>query len=38
GDKWMSPINVALSEVMSGQKTVDEALELAQEQLDELLK
>ena len=38
GDKWMSPINVALSEVMSGQKTVDEALELAQEQLDELTK
>jgi len=38
GDKWMSPINIALSEVMSGQKTVDEALELAQEQLDELLK
>ncbi len=38
GDKWMSPINVALSEVMSGQKTVDEALEVAQEQLDELLK
>ncbi len=38
GGKWMDPINVALSEVMSGQKTVDEALELAQEQLDELLK
>lgn len=38
GDKWMSPINLALSEVMSGQKTVDEALEMAQEQLDELLK
>jgi len=38
GDKWMSPINVALSEVMSGQKTVDEALEIAQEQLDELMK
>jgi len=38
GDKWMSPINIALSEVMSGQKTVDEALEIAQEQLDELMK
>lgn len=38
GGKWMDPINVALSEVMSGQKTVDEALEVAQEQLDELLK
>jgi multiple sugar transport system substrate-binding protein len=38
GDKWMSPINIALSEVMSGQKTADEALEIAQEQLDELLK
>lgn len=38
GDKWMDPINVALSEVMSGQKTVDEALEIAQEQLDELMK
>jgi multiple sugar transport system substrate-binding protein len=38
GGKWMDPINVALSEVMSGQKTVDEALEIAQEQLDELLK
>jgi multiple sugar transport system substrate-binding protein len=38
GDKWMSPINVALSEVMSGQKTADEALEIAQEQLDELVK
>jgi ABC-type glycerol-3-phosphate transport system substrate-binding protein len=34
----MDPINVALSEVMSGQKTVDEALEIAQEQLDELMK
>jgi len=34
----MSPINVALSEVMSGQKTADEALEIAQEQLDELVK
>ena len=34
----MDPINVALSEVMSGQKTVDEALEIAQEQLDELIK
>ena len=38
GGKWMDPINVALSEVMSGQKTVDEALEIAQEQLDELMK
>ena len=38
GDKWMSPINIALSEVMSGQKTADEALEIAQQQLDELLK
>ncbi|GAG87756.1 unnamed protein product, partial [marine sediment metagenome] len=38
GSKWMDPINVALSEVMSGQKTVDEALEIAQEQLDELMK
>jgi len=38
GGKWMDPINIALSEVMSGQKTVDEALEVAQEQLDELLK
>ena len=38
GGKWMDPINVALSEVMSGQKTVDEALEIAQEQLDELTK
>jgi len=38
GGKWMDPINLALSEVMSGQKTVDEALEIAQEQLDELLK
>ncbi len=34
----MNPINVALSEVMSGQKTVDEALEMAQEQLNELMK
>jgi len=34
----MDPINVALSEVMSGQKTVDEALKIAQEQLDELMK
>ncbi len=34
----MDPINVALSEVMSGQKKVDEALEIAQEQLDELMK
>ncbi|HAJ33221.1 MAG TPA: ABC transporter substrate-binding protein [Candidatus Atribacteria bacterium] len=38
GGKWMDPINVALSEVMSGQKTADEALEIAQEQLDELMK
>jgi multiple sugar transport system substrate-binding protein len=38
GGSWMDPINVALSEVMSGQKTVDEALEIAQEQLDELMK
>jgi len=38
GGKWMDPINVALSEVMSGQKTVEEALEIAQEQLDELMK
>jgi len=38
GGKWMDPINVALSEVMSGQKTVDEALKIAQEQLDELMK
>ncbi len=38
GGKWMDPINVALSEVMSGQKKVDEALEIAQEQLDELMK
>jgi len=38
GGKWIDPINVALSEVMSGQKTVDEALEIAQEQLDELMK
>jgi len=38
GGNWMNPINVALSEVMSGQKTVDEALEIAQEQLDELMK
>ncbi|MBU4348689.1 ABC transporter substrate-binding protein [bacterium] len=38
GGKWMDPINIALSEVMSGQKTVDEALEIAQEQLDELMK
>lgn len=38
GGQWMDPINVALSEVMSGQKTVDEALEIAQEQLDELMK
>jgi len=38
GGQWMDPINVALSEVMSGQKAVDEALEIAQEQLDELMK
>jgi len=38
GGKWMDPINVALSEVMSGQKTVEEALEIAQEQLNELMK
>jgi multiple sugar transport system substrate-binding protein len=38
GSKWMDPINLALSEVMSGQKTVDEALEMAQEQLNELMK
>jgi multiple sugar transport system substrate-binding protein len=38
GGQWMDPINVALSEVMSGQKTVDEALEMAQEQLNELMK
>jgi len=38
GGKWMDPINVALSEVMSGQKTVEEALEMAQEQLNELIK
>ena len=38
GGEWMAPINVALSEVMSGQKTVEEALEMAQEQLDELMK
>ncbi len=38
GGQWMDPINVALSEVMSGQKTVEEALEIAQEQLDELMK
>jgi len=38
GTQWMDPINVALSEVMSGQKTVDEALEMAQEQLNELMK
>ena len=38
GGQWMDPINVALSEVMSGQKTVEEALEMAQEQLDELMK
>ncbi|HBY57016.1 MAG TPA: ABC transporter substrate-binding protein [Candidatus Atribacteria bacterium] len=38
GDQWMNPINIALSEVMSGQKTADEALEIAQEQLNELMK
>jgi multiple sugar transport system substrate-binding protein len=38
GGQWMDPINVALSEVMSGQKTAEEALEIAQEQLDELMK
>ena len=38
GGKWMAPINVALSEVMSGQKTVEEALEIAQEELDKLMK
>lgn len=38
GGKWMDPINVALSEVMSGQKTVEEALEMAQEELDKLME
>lgn len=35
GGKWMDPINVALTEVMTGQKTVEEALKTAQECLDE---
>ncbi|MGV8145531.1 MAG: ABC transporter substrate-binding protein [Alkaliphilus sp.] len=34
GGEWMDPINVALAEVMSGQKTVEEALKTAQERLD----
>jgi multiple sugar transport system substrate-binding protein len=38
GGDWMAPINIALSEVMSGQKIVEEALEIAQEELDKLMK
>lgn len=35
GGEWMEPINTALNEVMSGQVTVEEALKVAQERLDE---
>lgn len=35
GGAWMEPINTALNEVMSGQSTVEEALEQAQERLEQ---
>ena len=34
GGEWMDPINTALNEVMTGQKTLEEALEEAQERME----
>jgi len=37
GGDWMMPINQALTSVMSGQQTADEALREAQQRLNELI-
>ncbi|MFP4644047.1 MAG: ABC transporter substrate-binding protein [Spirochaetales bacterium] len=38
GTDWMTPINSAVSEIMTGDASVDEALERAQRDLEELLQ
>ncbi|MFW6075377.1 MAG: ABC transporter substrate-binding protein, partial [Chloroflexota bacterium] len=38
GTDWMTPINSALSEIMTGDESVDRALQRAQRDLDELLQ
>jgi len=37
GTDWLSPVDAALSEIMTGEASVEEALQRAQRELDELL-